>query len=146
MADRILGCIVLAIALTYAFIAFMVIKAPFQYDPLGPETWPQILSVVAAICCLFIIIWPDGRGFKLPQNTLVRISLVVILLVLYAWLYEPLGFIISTALFCGILTMMLGATLIRAAVFGICFGVIGHFLCVKLLALNLPDGVLSKLL
>ena len=146
MADRILGCIALAITIAYGFFAFTVIRAPFQYDPLGPETWPQILSVVAGICCLLILIRPDGRGFKLPQNTLVRISLVVILLVLYARLYEPLGFIISTTLFCWILTMMLGAAIHRAAVFGICFGVIGHFLCVKLLALNLPAGLLSKLL
>jgi putative tricarboxylic transport membrane protein len=65
---------------------------------------------------------------------------------LYALLYEPLGFIISTALFCGILTRMLGAAMHRAAVFGLCFGVIGHFLCVRLLALNLPDGLLSKIL
>jgi putative tricarboxylic transport membrane protein len=146
MADRILGCIALAITIAYGFFAFMVIQAPFQYDPLGPETWPQILSVVAGICCLYIIIRPDKRGFKLPQNTLVRISLVVILLVLYARLYEPLGFIISTALFCGILTRMLGAAIHRAAAFGICFGVIGHVLCVKLLSLNLPAGLLSKLL
>lgn len=146
MADRILGCIALAITIAYGFFAFMVIKAPFQYDPLGPESWPKILSVVAGICCLYIIIRPDGRGFKLADNTLGRISLVVGLLALYALLYEPLGFIISTALFCGILTKLLGAATHRAAAFGICFGVIGHFLCVKLLALNLPGGLLSKIL
>ena len=146
MADRILGGIALAITLAYAFFAFMVIRAPFQYDPLGPETWPQILAVVAGLCSLYIVIRPDRRGFHLSHGTLGRVAVVVVLLVLYAFLYEPLGFILATALFCGVLARMLGASAVRAAVFGICFGAVGYLLCVKLLALNLPDGVFSKIL
>ena len=144
MADRILGSIALAITLAYGFFAFMVIKAPFQYDPLGPETWPQILAVVAGLCSLYIVIRPDRRGFHLSDGTLGRVAVVVVQLVLYAFLYEHLGFIVSTALFCGVLARMLGASAVRASVFGTCFGVVGYILCVKLLALNLPGGVIFK--
>ena len=146
MADRIFGCIALAIALGYGFIAFTIIKAPFQYDPLGPETWPQILSVFAALCCLYIIIRPDGGGFKVLGQTLVRIAVLVILLSAYAYLYEPLGFMLSTALFCLVLSRILGATVWQASLFGVASGGIGYLLCAVLLSLNLPQGVIFKLL
>lgn len=146
MADRIFGCIALVIALGYGFIAFTIIKAPFQYDPLGPETWPQILSVVAGLCCLYIFFRPDDRRFKVLGDTIARIGIVVILLSAYAYLFEPLGFILSTALFCGILSKMLGATNLQMVVFGIASGVFGYGLCAGLLDLNLPVGVVVKTL
>ena len=108
MADRIFGCIALAIALGYGFIAFTIIEAPFQYDPLGPETWPQILSVFACLCCLYIIILPDGTRMKVLGSTLMRIAILLILLSAYAYLYEPIGFILSTTLFCLVLSRILG--------------------------------------
>lgn len=146
MADRILGSIALAITLAYGFFAFMVIKAPFQYDPLGPETWPRILSVVAGLCCLYILVRPDARGFRLPTGAIGRITLVVVCLILYAVLYEPLGFILATVLFCTTLAKLFGATLRNAMLFGVVFGVAGYILCAKLLALNLPGGLILKLL
>lgn len=144
MADRIFGSIALVISLIYGFIAFTIIKAPFQYDPLGPEAWPRILSVVAALCCLYIIARPDGYKFKVLGHTLTRIALVVLLLSAYAVLFERLGFIISTALFCGVLSNMLGATGKQAVLFAIASGILGYGLCVGLLDLNLPAGAIFK--
>lgn len=144
MADRIFGSIALVIALIYGFIAFTIIKAPFQYDPLGPEAWPQILSVVAAICCLFIIARPDSQKFKVLGHTLTRIGLVVLFLSAYAVLFERLGFIVSTAIFCLVLSRLLGATGKQAVLFGIVSGILGYGLCAGLLDLNLPIGAIFK--
>lgn len=144
MADRIFGCIALAIAIIYGFIAFTIIRAPFQYDPLGPETWPRILSVVAGLCCLYVIIRPDKGKFKLLGNTLVRILVIVVLLTGYAYLFEPLGFIVATALFCAVLSRMLGASNWQAVLFGVVSGVAGYGLCSGLLDLNLPFGEVFK--
>lgn len=144
MADRIFGCIALAIAFGYGLIAFTRISAPFQYDPLGPETWPRILSVVAALCCLYIILRPDDRKFKVLGHTLVRIIIVVVLLSGYAFFFERLGFILSTALFCGVLSKLLGATTPQVVLFGIASGVLGYGLCAGLLDLNLPIGAVVK--
>jgi putative tricarboxylic transport membrane protein len=147
MADRIFGCIALTIAIVYGYIAFAIIKAPFQYDPLGPETWPQILSAVAGLCCVYIIIRPDQYKFRaLGNNALLRIGVIVALLSGYAYLFEPLGFILSTALFCGILSRMLGADNLKAGLFGVASGVLGYGLCAGLLELNLPMGAVFKTL
>ena len=85
MADRLSGLIALVLIICYGFIAFTIIEAPFQYDPLGPETWPRILSVVAALCCLYIMVWPDRIAFILTRQSLVRLLIVLILLSAYAW-------------------------------------------------------------
>lgn len=146
MADRIFSLLALLIAIGYGFIAFTIIKAPFQYDPLGPESWPQILSVLAAICCLYILIRPGSRKFKIEGLTLLRIGMVIALLVFYAYLFEPLGFILATAVFCTIFSKMLGSSTVSAVVFGAASGVLGYGLCAGLLDLNLPDGILRGIL
>jgi putative tricarboxylic transport membrane protein len=146
MADRIFGCIALAIAFGYGFIAFTIIEAPFQYDPLGPETWPQILSVFACLCCLYIIILPDGTRLKILGTTLTRIAILLVVLSAYAYLYEPLGFIVSTVLFCLVLSRILGATILQAVLFGVASGSLGYLLCAVILDLNLPEGIIIKLL
>ncbi|MFT5700227.1 MAG: putative tricarboxylic transport membrane protein [Desulforhopalus sp.] len=146
MADRIFGCIALVIAFGYGFIAFTIIEAPFQYDPLGPETWPQILSVAACLCCLYIIILPDGTRMRVLGTTLMRIAILLILLSAYAYLFEPIGFILSTILFCLVLSRILGATILQAVLFSVASGTIGYLLCAVLLDLNLPEGIIIKLL
>ena len=140
MADRIFAGIRLLVTLTYGYSAFTIIEAPFQYDPLGPESWPQILSVVALLCILGILWKPDTERLHVAGRTWFRLGAMVVLLFAYAELYEPLGFIISTILFGGIVARMLGASWIRAGLFGVCAGVLGWVLCVEILDLNLPDA------
>ena len=69
MIDRIFSALMLALALAYVYIAFAIIKAPFQYDPLGPESWPQILSVYAALCCLYLLFKPDDIDWDLKKHS-----------------------------------------------------------------------------
>jgi putative tricarboxylic transport membrane protein len=145
MADRIFAGFLLLVTLAYGFIAFTIIQAPFQYDPLGPESWPQILSVVAVLCILGVIWKPDTEHLGISAKTWFRMLAMIVLLFAYAELYEPLGFIISTILFGTVVARMLGAPWVRAALFGLGAGVLGWVLCVEILDLNLPDSdLLSK--
>ncbi|MEN3794882.1 tripartite tricarboxylate transporter TctB family protein, partial [Fulvimarina sp. MAC3] len=66
MADRIFAGALFLVALAYTYIAFFILQAPFQYDPLGPESWPQILGVVALLCLAYVFIRPDKDRFDLP--------------------------------------------------------------------------------
>ena len=140
MADRIFAGILLLVTIAYSYIAFTIIKAPFQYDPLGPESWPRILSVVALLCILGILWKPDTEHLHVAASTWFRLGAMVILLFAYAELYEPMGFIASTTLFGAVVARMLGATWLRSALFGIATGVLGWVLCVEILDLNLPDS------
>ena len=146
MADRIFASFAFLIVLGYGFIAFTGIKAPFQYDPLGPESWPRLLSVVAGLCCLWVLVRPEVQHFDLGRSAGTKIAATVLALIVYAALFEPAGFIIATALFCAPMSRLLGATTSKAILFGVSTGIIGYVVGVKLLELNLPAGLLSAIL
>ena len=145
MADRIFAGVLLIVTVAYGIIAFTAISAPFQYDPLGPESWPRILSIVALLCVLGILWRPDVRGLGVAKPTWVRLAAMLVLLLAYAELYEPLGFIASTCLFAAVVSAMLGARLHHAALFGVAAGGLGYLLCVVVLELNLPEAGLLEM-
>lgn len=145
MADRILAGIVLLIAIGYSFIAFTIIKAPFQYDPLGPESWPRILGVLCALCALQILWRPDVNTLGINKSTWLRLAALVVMLLGYAWGFQPAGFVISTFVFCVALSFMLGAKPLPAIAFGAVTGVAGYLVATGLLELNLPAGLLEFL-
>lgn len=140
MADRIFAGFLLVLTLAYGVIAFTSIKAPFQYDPLGPESWPRLLSIIALACILYILWRPDVDNLHVARPTWIRLALMVGLLAVYAELYEPMGFILATILFAAITARMLGAGIVNSLVFGIATGLGGYLLCAVLLELNLPSG------
>ena len=81
MVDRIFAGVLMLVTLAYAVIAFTAIKAPFQYDPLGPESWPRILSLVA-IACLLVILWkPDATQMGVTRSTWFRLAATIVMLV-----------------------------------------------------------------
>jgi putative tricarboxylic transport membrane protein len=145
MPDRIFAGALLALTLVYAFFAFFAIKAPIQYDPLGPEAWPRLLALLM-LACTGLLLWKPAVGdFDVDRPTWARLGLVLVLLIAYALLFEPLGFVLSTALFSTITSRLLGAAWTKAAIFGVAVGVGGYVLCVGLLDLNLPAGPLPRL-
>ena len=145
MADRIFAGLILAVALAYSAIAFTVIRAPFQYDPLGPESWPRILGVLASLCAVWIIVRPDMRALDVARGTWARLAILLVLLSLYAWAFQPLGFILSTFGFCLALSLMLGARLAPSLAFAAITGFVGYVVAVSLLDLNLPPGLFEAL-
>lgn len=145
MADRIFAGVLLLVTLAYGFIAFTAISAPFQYDPLGPESWPRLLAVAAVICLIALLWKPDVERIDTARPTWLKLGAATVMLFAYAELYEPLGFIISTFLFSALMGRLMGAAWLRAAVFGLAAGVLGYLLCAGLLDLNLPAGPLPKI-
>lgn len=143
MADRIFAGVLLLLALGYTIIAFVAIKAPFQYDPVGPEGWPRLLGVTALVCAGYLVLHPTVASLEVTRSTAGRLALVVVLLLAYAAAFEPLGFIVSTWLFCAVLAAILGASPARAFAFGAASGVLGYLVFTFLLGLNLPSGLLK---
>ncbi|PCI86545.1 MAG: hypothetical protein COB24_09525 [Hyphomicrobiales bacterium] len=145
MVDRVFAGILLLVTICYGYIAFTIIKAPFQYDPLGPESWPQILCILSVISLLILMWKPDVESFDTKRPTWIKLAIVTVLLFAYAELYEPLGFIIATVIFTTFMSRLLQATWLQAAVFGVTLGVLGYLICTGLLGLNLPSGPFPKL-
>ncbi|QKF83418.1 tripartite tricarboxylate transporter TctB family protein [Halarcobacter ebronensis] len=146
IADRVFASISLLLIIIYGYIAFYIIKAPFQYDPLGPESWPQILSIVSGFCALYLLIKPDNISLDISKSIFLRLVIVTILLFGYSFAYEALGFIFATVLFCGLFSRLLGANSLNSIYFGLALGILGYILCALILELNLPAGPLENFL
>ena len=145
MADRLFSAALLLVALGYTWIAFSAIGARIQYDPLGPESWPRILGVLVSVFLVVRLIWPRAAALELPRGTLARLATALALLLAYALLFQPLGFVLATLLFCTAITVLLGGRPTTALIFGASAGIAVYILCVLLLDLNLPAGLLAFL-
>ena len=145
MADRLFTAALLALAGVYAWLAFLVVRAPFQYDPLGPESWPRILVGVLVPCLVWVFVRPDTKRLDTDARGATRLVATLALLVAYAGSYEPAGFVIATIAFAAAFARLLGAGTGRALAFGGIAGVAGYLVGAGVLGLNLPAGPLPRL-
>ena len=81
---------------------------------IGPEFFPGLMTVVIAALSLGLIVRSLWRGVKNDESSLatgaimLRIGLFVILMVAYILMYEPLGFLLSSAIALPLGMLMLG--------------------------------------
>jgi putative tricarboxylic transport membrane protein len=139
MSDRIFAVLLLLGAVSYAIVAYSL-EVPFQYEPLGPKPWPILIAVIVSIWAVIVLVRPDPEPHWPVGGTLVRHGVLLIGLALYAVLFEPLGFMLTTTVVCAVFALMLRAPMLWAGAFGLLMGVAGYYLWTELLQLNLPAG------
>ena len=143
MSDRLTGLALLALAVAYGVMA-----GGYQAmigDPLGSAVFPIALAIPLGLLSLYLIVrpgpeadWPRGRA-------LLKQGLALIAFVAYAYLLEPLGFLVSTFLAVVVLGRLLGARLWQAGAAGMAIAGVLFVLFDSLLGLPLPAGVLDIL-
>ena len=142
MSDRLLGGIMLALAL--AFIAgAMQIKAAIVFDALGPKSFPIIIGVLLAIASLYPLFRPDPEPDWPPPARAFELVAALGVMVAYALLLEPLGFVVATALAAAVLSWRLGASLMVAAVAGVGIAIGIYVVFHLVLGLSLARGPLG---
>ncbi|MEM8572009.1 MAG: tripartite tricarboxylate transporter TctB family protein [Pseudomonadota bacterium] len=120
--DRWIAFFILLFSLTYAYIAFFTMDGSLppimRRSPIWPSSFPKVLAIGAIIVSLWILLGfekgaDDGRK---PDIDLSRLSdynvgqalLLLGLMVCYALLLRPLGFLASTFLFLMVGSFILG--------------------------------------
>lgn len=94
MSDRIAGIVMLIVSVAFGMTATSY-KASFG-DPLGPAALPVMLSIPAGLLSLSLILRPDSNPAWATGAPLARQIATVVLLVAYALLLDPLGFLLAT--------------------------------------------------
>jgi putative tricarboxylic transport membrane protein len=143
MSDRLAGLVLLVLAAAYGVTA-----SGFQAmigDPLGPAVFPLVLAVPLAVFSLYLLFRPDAEPGWPRGRALLKQALAVAALLAYAYLLEPLGFVLATLLAVVALGCLLGARLWQAGVAGAIIAVVLFVLFNNLLSLPLPTGVLGFL-
>lgn len=141
--DRILGLGLLVLAVAYGWVAQQWPEPFGGAEGVGPETFPTILSVVLVAGSLYLMIKPDPDAQWPLGKSALELLVAALVLVVYAFLLEPLGFVIATTLAVGTLSWRMGAAPTRAFVTGLVSAVVVFVLFNYGLALSLPAGLLE---
>ncbi len=143
LGDRILGLGLLVLAVAYGWAAQQWPEPFGGAETVGPETFPTILSVILVAGSLYLMVKPDPDASWPVGKSALELVIAVLVLVVYAFLLEPLGFIISTTLAVGTLSWRMGAAPVRAFVTGLLSAVVVFVLFNYGLSLSLPSGLLE---
>lgn len=145
MSDRILGavCVVAAAGMAWAAQGY---AAAISYEPVGPRAFPLLLAGLLAISGAWLVIRPapDGEPFGWAQLKVVAPGGVA--MVVYALLFESLGFTVATALMAVPVGMVFGGSWKQSLAGGLGLGLGLYLLFDRLLDVVLPSGVLAIVL
>ncbi len=145
MSDRILGaaCVVAAAGMAWAARDY---AAPISYEPVGPRAFPLLLSALLAIGGLWLVFKPVLRAGQFSAAKMLPIGLCAAAIVIYALLFQLLGFTLATALMAVPVGMAFGGSWKQSLAGGVGLGLVLFLVFDKLLDVVLPTGVLSFIL
>ena len=141
-SDRLLGAACLALGAAFIWGATSI-ETGFIVDPLGPSSFPIIIGSVLAISAAVILARPDPEPEWPSAARLAEIGLAIGVLVAYALLLKPLGFVPATTLGAAALGWRLGARPVWAMVSGVGIAVGIYVIFHLILGLSLAKGPLG---
>ncbi|WP_040263949.1 tripartite tricarboxylate transporter TctB family protein [Pseudomonas massiliensis] len=125
-------------------------QAAFSYEPVGPRAYPLLLLTLLGIAALYMLIRPAAivHGEDEPQldrHGLLKIVACIGLLLLFAGLFEPLGFILSSVLIGVPMARLYGGRWMPALLVIPLTALALYILFDRLMDVPLPLGLLSLL-
>lgn len=120
--DRWLALVILLICLAYGYAAFFTMDASLppimKRSPIWPSSFPKVLAVGAILLSLTVLLGfekspakteaADINLSRLHEYKVGQAILLLCLMVAYALLLRPLGFLLSTFLFLSVGSFILG--------------------------------------
>lgn len=145
MSDRILGavCVVASAAMAWAAQDY---AAAISYEPVGPRAFPLLLAGLMAAGGLWLVARPTLRSGTFAGVPVKPTLLCAAAVLVYALLFEMLGFALATAVMAVPIGRAFGGSWKQALAAGVGLGGVLFLLFDKLLDVVLPTGVLSFLL
>lgn len=115
--DRIFGAVLLAVSVFYIWAASQT-QLSFITDPVGPRVFPMLVGVVAAICCIVMMLRPDPNPVWPGFARVAEIGAAAAVFFIYAMVLPELGFVLCTAIAAGYLCWRLGGGILEAIIAG----------------------------
>ncbi len=139
MSERIFGVFLLLLSVV-GIVMGWGLKAPVSYEPVGPNAFPMLIFALLGVCALGLIITHRPATAWASPGVLLRIGGLFLIIMIYAWLFDKLGFILSTTLMSIPVARFFGATWPQAGLSGVGLGVVLFVLFDTLLDVALPLG------
>jgi len=149
IVQRIFALLLLLVCAGLALMAWPY-QAPFSYEPVGPRAYPLLMLGLMSLALLYMLIRPtpivhSEEEPPLDRPTLKKIGLCVVLLLVFAGLFEPLGFILSSALIGIPMALLYGGKPLPSAIIITLMSIALYVLFDRIMDVPLPLGLLSVL-
>lgn len=143
--DRTLGVMAILFAVFLGVFGYDL-EPPFSYEPIGPKAFPLLIAVIMAVCGLILTVKGGNEAEANSRSANLRIFTMVAYVILYAFFFKILGFLISTTLMVVFVGKLFGATWIKAITGGVIMAILFYLLFDKGLDVVLPQGLLRGVL
>ena len=149
MYQRIFGIVLLLCCLGLAAAAWGY-HAPFSYEPVGPRAYPLLLLTLMGLGAIYLIAKPASATAEhdeppLDRHVLSKVVGCVVMLSIYAAVFELLGFIPASILFAIAMARLYEGSWKVSVIAGVALGVGLYLLFDKALDVPLPLGILAAL-
>ena len=149
LAQRIFASALLLVCAGMAAMAWPY-QAAFSYEPVGPRAFPLLMLALMGLGLVYMIVRPSPVVHseddpKLDRETLTKIGLCIVLLLIFAGTFEPLGFILSSILVGIPLARLYGGRWLPSSVIISLVSVGLYLLFDKAMDVPLPLGLLEVL-
>ncbi len=143
MSDRVTAALLLLLAFWFGYEAWSF-RATFFTDPIGARAVPLAIAVILVPLAIFLFVRAQPTAKWPPRQVWPALVVGLLTFVVYAYLLEPLGFMLATTLFFVVFGGLFKAKLWQGAVAGIGFSVALYMVFVWGLDLYLPVGDLFE--
>ena len=149
LAQRIFASALLLVCAGLAAMAWPY-QAAFSYEPVGPRAFPLLMLALMGLGLAYMIFRPSPVVHseddpKLDRETLTKIGLCIVLLLIFAGTFESLGFILSSILVGIPLARLYGGRWLPSCVIISLVSVGLYLLFDKAMDVPLPLGLLDVL-
>ena len=149
LAQRVFASALLLVCAGLAAMAWPY-QAAFSYEPVGPRAFPLLMLALMGLGLVYMIVRPSPVVHseddpKLDRETLTKIGLCIVLLLIFAGTFEPLGFILSSILVGIPLARLYGGRWLPSSVIISLVSVGLYLLFDKAMDVPLPLGLLEVL-
>ena len=145
MSDRVLGAVCVVASATMAWAA-QDYAAAISYEPVGPRAFPLLLAAGLGLSGLWLVLRPTAGAGAFQGVPWKPTALCAVAVLVYALLFQWLGFPLATALMAVPVGMAFGGSWKQALAGGAALGGVLYLLFDKVLDVVLPAGPLASLL
>ncbi len=149
LIQRIFASVLLLVCVGLALMAWPY-QAAFSYEPVGPRAFPLLMLGLMGAALLYMVFRPAPIKHSedeppLDRETLTKIAICVALLLVFAGLFEPLGFILSSILIGIPMARLYGGRWIPSIVVTTLMAIGLYLLFDRVMDVPLPLGLLDVL-
>ena len=149
IVQRLFALLLLLVCAGLALMAWPY-QAPFSYEPVGPRAYPLLMLGLMSLALLYLVFRPtpivhSEEEPPLDGPTLKKIAICIGLLLVFAGLFEPLGFILSSVLIGIPMALLYGGRAVPSVIIITLMSIGLYVLFDKVMDVPLPLGLLSVL-